>query len=156
MKDKISETFLREFCERNGLSHRIAQSLEPKRVKASDRQLVVDFIDVLLKEVKDECRTTDGGTLLDEDFKLIFYNVDETAVSTFPQTYKVWCEKGQKTLTVRELTNKYDSNSLIICGSAAGVLLTPFVIFRGSELKKEWTHWSGAKYAVCYYFNIDI
>lgn len=125
-----------EFSQRDkDLTNRKAQPLEPMRAKASDRQLVIDFIEILLRDVKKDCKD-----LSEEDCKYIIYNMDETSVSTFPKTSTVWCQSGQSTVNVRDSTNKYDSNSLIICGSSSGSLLNPMIIFRASKVNEVWTH----------------
>jgi len=66
------------------------------------------------------------------------YNYDESNIQDNPGKQKMIFQLGTK-YPERVQNHSKSSTSIMVCGSAAGVLLPPYNIFKSSEIWQPWT-----------------
>jgi len=66
------------------------------------------------------------------------YNYDENNLQDNPEKLKMIFQRGTK-YPERVQNHSKSSTSIMVCGSAAGVLLPPYIIFKASEMWQPWT-----------------
>ena len=71
-------------------------------------------------------------------------NLDETNLTDDPGKRRVICRRGIK-YPDKVCNFSKSSTSLMMCGSAAGELLPPFVLYKATKIWKTWTE-GGPKY----------
>ncbi|KAE9542276.1 hypothetical protein AGLY_003403 [Aphis glycines] len=66
------------------------------------------------------------------------YNYDESNLQDNPGKLKMIFQRGTK-YSERIQNHSKSATSIMVCGSAAGVLLPPYIIFKASEMWQPWT-----------------
>lgn len=123
---KASEDWWLSFKGRHpDVSLRMAQHLSCARAEAFNEVRVHNFFKDL-SATYDRCGSV---------FPDLIYNCDETGLSSVPNSSKrVVARKGQKTVQKVSVGERGTLTTLLPCINAAGDVLPPFIIFKGSDL----------------------
>ncbi|KAJ8027217.1 Jerky protein-like-like [Holothuria leucospilota] len=118
---------------RNSLSFRYAGNIKRARARVS-----VEDIEAYFKQLE--------PVLTDIELSHV-YNYDETNVTDEPGAKKVVVPRGMKRVERVQEHSKM-TVSLMVCGSAAGEMLLPFIVYKAQNLYENWTTYGppGAKY----------
>lgn len=106
------------------LSQKVAANIKRARANVS-RETVINYFDNLLETLKDipACR---------------IFNYDETNLQDDPGKKQMLFRRGTK-YPERICNFTKSSISLMMCGSASGVLLPPYVIYKAEKMWAQWT-----------------
>lgn len=117
--------WLKHFLKRHGrLKERMASNIKRSRAAVTE-DILQDYIKNLQEVIKDVPPEN-------------IWNLDETNLADDPSKRKVICRRGTK--YPEKLCNfSKSSTSVMICGSAAGEILPPFVVYKGTQMWDVWT-----------------
>ena len=115
--------FACSFMQRNNMVVRRASNIKRAR-SAVSRDDIQNFFD----------RLSDVGDIPAENI----FNYDETAISDDPGVKRVMVSRGTRRVEVVKEHSKANI-SIMVCGSAAGELLPPFVCYKSENLYDGWT-----------------
>ena len=125
-----SNEWVHSFLKRHKqkLTMRAAQNIKTTRAGVT-KETVKDFFRNL-----DETLTDDNGERVSAD---CVYNYDETNLSDDPGTKKCVFRRGCK-YPERVMNSTKSSTSVMFCGSAAGEVLPPYVVYKAEHLWSTW------------------
>ncbi|KAJ8931634.1 hypothetical protein NQ314_015428 [Rhamnusium bicolor] len=127
--------WIRLFLRHPQLTARFAANIKRNRA-ATDESILREYINNLAEIIRDVPEQN-------------IWNFDETNLTDDPGQKKIICRRGVK--YPEKICNfSKSSTSLMICGSAAGELLPPYVIYKSSQL---WTTWTEAGPPKCRYHH---
>lgn len=116
--------FINKFAERNNLTTRLASNIKRQR-SAVGKPEIKEFFD----NIKDN---------LEHALPEHVYNYDETNITDDPGAKKVLVPRGTKRVE-RVQEHSRTSISIMICGTAKGILLPPMVVYKAQHLYENWT-----------------
>lgn len=116
---------------RNSISLRKPEGLSKARAMGLNKEVVDNFYDVL----------KDVYIKLDlEDQPHSIYNVDESGFPMNNKPLKVVSEKGKREVTSLTSLERGENVTAVVCCSASGVFIPPFIIFKGKRMREEYKH----------------
>ena len=137
----ISNGWWENFLRRNPVLHlRSGDSTAGVQMDAINKENLDNYFDLLRSVYND----------FDFDkFPESIYNMDETGIPLSSRPPKVVAKKGQKKVRYRTSGQKAQI-TVIGCGSAAGQVIPPFIIFAAKQVSPLWTvdEVNGSRFAV--------
>ncbi|KAJ8050139.1 Jerky protein-like-like [Holothuria leucospilota] len=127
------DEFIRSFVLRNQLSYR-----SPGNIKRARAKVGVEELNNFFKNVREVLVDTEPANI---------FNFDETNITDDPGLKRVLVPRGIG--RVERVQEHSKSISIMACGSATGLLLPPFVVYKAQNIYENWTKNgpSGSKYA---------
>lgn len=122
----------RSYIKRRGLTQRIAGNISLQRAAVSP-DIINKFFDHYEQEVTIEI----NGEKIQIPASNI-WDYDETNLSDDPGKKKIICKRGIR-YPERVMNSSKSSTSIMICGSAAGEVLPPYVVYKSLNVYKTWT-----------------
>jgi hypothetical protein len=110
------------------ISKRQPEILTLARAKNMTPEVVNHFFNTYEKVVSDNSLTAER-----------IFNCDETGLNTDMRSKKVFVVKGKKDVYLKSATGGKTSYSVLVCGSASGKILPPFVVYKGKHVYGQWT-----------------
>ena len=113
------------------LSKRKAEVLTVKRAKSVAPENLDKFFDIV-QDVYTKCgidETHDGSRV---------FNLDETGLSTEQRLTNCFFRRGAKDVSLLSPTCGKAMYTLLVCGSAAGELMPPFILYKALHLYDTW------------------
>lgn len=124
LKDNVpGDDLITGFIQRNNLSVRIASNIKRSR-SSVDQEDVMKFFENITPALLEST----GDHL---------YNYDETNVTDYPGARKVIVPRNSKRVE-RVQNHSRTSISIMVCGSASGVLLPPMVVYKSINVYENW------------------
>ena len=125
------------------LSERKAQHLSKKRAQGANSETIQDFfakVEKLLSEI---------GIRYSRDLATRMWNCDETGLCNAGGSRRVLAKRGSRWVHDTAGGSGRSHTTVLGCGSASGVRLPPFVVYKGKNLYSSWTRGgpAGAMYA---------
>ena len=140
------ERFLKRWSKQ--LAERKPQHLSVKRAAAANRPAIAGWFDAVTAFFK-KIELIKRGRIC-PTFAQRIWNCDETGFCLAASSDRVLAKRGAR--SVHETTGGSDRSyiTVLACGSAAGVGLPPFTVYKGVYIKKEWLigGLAGAAYGV--------
>lgn len=118
---------------KDSVSQRVAANIKKVRADVS-RDILIEYFNNL-------------AVTLDDVPASNIYNYDETNLMDDPGKNKLLYHRGVK-YPERVCNFTKSSTSIMMCGSAAGVLLPPYIIYRAEKMWTQWTE-NGPKLGPC-------
>jgi hypothetical protein len=126
------KVFMQNFQRRwyHRIRIRKSELLRTACVKKLTKEVVRDFLSTL-KSIYDKYD-------LHEHPEKIF-NADETGLTTDATSSSCFYKKGTRSAIVLNPTLGKTMHTVLVCGSASGELLPPFVVYKGKHLYDSWS-----------------
>ena len=129
-KDKITQGWWRNFVSRQGdLSLRKGDNTAHVRMDAINSETLNHYFNLLETTLKD-------NGLMHSPSQI--YNVDESGMPLDPKAPNIVAETGTKKVRYRS-TGRKGQITIVACGSAAGQIIPPTVIYEAKKVNHAWT-----------------
>lgn len=116
---------------KHSISLRKPEGLSKARAMGLNKEAVNNFYDIL----NGVCIKLDL-----QDQPHIIYNVDESGFPMNNMPLKVVSEKGKSEVASLTSLERGENVTAVVCCSASGVFIPPFIIFKGKRMREEFKH----------------